>query len=353
MESPQTEDLHVQRIRPLIAPAVLQEELPASRSQLEHVTKARQGIASILRGEDPRLLAVVGPCSIHDPVSALEYAAGLRAGTAHLEDDLLVVMRVYFEKPRTVVGWKGLINDPDLDSSYRINPGLRIARKLLLDVLDIGLPTGTEFLDTTFGQFYADLIGWGAIGARTAESQIHRQLASGLSMPVGIKNRTDGDVQVALDAIATAGHKHLFPTLTKEGAPAIYETAGNADCHLILRGGSVSGPNYDLESVTSASARLLAAGLTRRIVVDCSHGNSDKNPRNQITVCDEIAAQCRGGSDAVCGVMIESHLKEGNQAFAARETLEYGLSITDACLSLQDTLPLLESLASSWRSSRR
>ncbi len=340
-----TDDLHVRRIKPLIAPAVLEEECPLNSAQQALVANSRQQLEAVLAGEDPRLLVVVGPCSIHDPAAALDYAGQLAEQTRQFQDQLLVVMRVYFEKPRTVVGWKGLINDPDLDESYQINKGLRLARSLLRDVVDLGLPTGTEFLDTTFGQFYADLVSWGAIGARTAESQVHRELASGLSMPVGIKNRTDGDVQVAIDAIRAAAHRHLFPTLTKEGAPAIYETTGNQFCHLILRGGSKSGPNYDVHSIQAAKRALAAHDICQKIVVDCSHGNSEKNPDNQIKVAAEIASQVQGGEDAVAGVMLESHLKGGRQDYSQGASLEYGLSITDACLALADTVPVLETLA--------
>ncbi|XOV88194.1 MAG: 3-deoxy-7-phosphoheptulonate synthase [Pseudomonadota bacterium] len=337
---PKTEDTHITRIRPLISPAVLAEELPASDAVTDRVATSRREIEAILDGDDPRQIVIVGPCSVHDPAAALDYAGQLAERTRDLADRLCIVMRVYFEKPRTVVGWKGLINDPDLDGSYRINTGLRLARKLLLDVADIGLPTGTEFLDTTLGQFYADLISWGAIGARTAESQVHRELASGLSMPVGIKNRTDGDVQVAVDAIRAAAHRHLFPTITKEGAPAIYETAGNQYAHLILRGGDKSGPNFDAASVAAASALLARYELRQRIIVDCSHGNSAKDPTRQGQVLGAVCAQVAAGGSPIKGVMLESHLKSGRQDSA----LEYGKSITDACLSLEETLPLLARL---------
>jgi len=340
---PATDDVHIQRIRPLISPAVLYEELPASKAAQSLVEDSRRGLEAILDGQDPRLIVIVGPCSVHDPAAAVEYAKLLRACTRHLEDKLLIIMRVYFEKPRTVVGWKGLINDPDLDGSYRINHGLRLARKLLLDVAEIGLPSGTEFLDTTFGQYYADLISWGAIGARTAESQIHRELASGLSMPVGIKNRTDGDVGVAVDAIRAARHRHLFPSLTKEGAPAIYETGGNQYGHLILRGGDRSGTNYDAESVGAAQALLRRHNLAENIIIDCSHGNSQKDPENQREVVRVVCAQLRSEDCPIRGIMLESHLKAGRQDYSL--TAEYGLSITDGCLALQDTLPLLEQLA--------
>ncbi|MFT4820806.1 MAG: 3-deoxy-7-phosphoheptulonate synthase [Candidatus Pseudothioglobus sp.] len=338
-----TVDQHIQRIRPLISPAVLYEELPATPLIDALVDDSRRGIEAILLGNDQRLLVIVGPCSVHDPAAAVDYAQQLRDQTRHLDDRLLIIMRVYFEKPRTVVGWKGLINDPDIDGSYRINHGLRQARKLLLDVAAIGLPSGTEFLDTTFGQYYADLISWGAIGARTAESQVHRELASGLSMPVGIKNRTDGDVQVAVDAIRAARHRHLFPSLTKEGAPAIYETAGNQYGHLILRGGDRSGTNYDAASVSAAQQLLHQHDLPDNIIVDCSHGNSLKDPRNQSLVVQAVCDQLQVEKCPIRGVMLESHLLAGRQEYSS--SAQYGVSITDACLSLADTLPLLEQLA--------
>lgn len=339
----QLEDLHIGRIRPLIAPAVLTEELPADDAVNVTVQRGRGEIESILDDRDSRLVVVVGPCSVHDPAAALEYANRLVGAVAGMEDRLLVVMRVYFEKPRTVVGWKGLINDPDIDNSYNINKGLRLARQLLLDITRAGLPAGTEFLDTTFGQYYADLVSWGAIGARTAESQVHRELASGLSMPVGIKNRTDGDMKVAVDAILAAGHKHLFPSLTKEGAPAIYETVGNRYAHLILRGGDRSGPNFDSASVAAARQLLANAGLPERLVIDCSHGNSNKDPARQADVITSVAAQLSAGETAIKGVMLESHLEGGRQDYDAG-TAKYGISITDACLSLAETVPLLETL---------
>jgi 3-deoxy-7-phosphoheptulonate synthase len=340
---PNTVDQHIQRIRPLISPAVLFEELPATHAIDALVDDSRRALEAILSGNDRRLVVIVGPCSVHDPVAAVDYAQQLRDQTCHLDDRLLIIMRVYFEKPRTVVGWKGLINDPDIDGSYRINHGLRQARKLLLDVAAVGLPSGTEFLDTTFGQYYADLISWGAIGARTAESQVHRELASGLSMPVGIKNRTDGDVQVAVDAIRAARHRHLFPSLTKEGAPAIYETAGNQYGHLILRGGDRSGTNYDVASVTAAEQLLRQHALPENIIVDCSHGNSLKDPQNQCLVVQSVCDQLQAEDCPIRGVMLESHLLAGRQEYSA--AAQYGVSITDACLSLADTLPLLEQLA--------
>ncbi len=336
------EDLHIRRVRPLITPAILAEEYPATETNLQLVSNSRGAIEKILDGKDSRRIVIVGPCSIHDPDAAVDYARKLQEETAGM-GNLLVVMRVYFEKPRTVVGWKGLINDPDIDSSFNINKGLRLARKLLLDVTNVGLPCGTEFLDTTFGQYYSDLISWGAIGARTAESQIHRELASGLSMPVGIKNRTDGDLQVAIDGIRAAAERHLFPSLTKEGAPAIFETGGNQYCHLILRGGDKSGPNYDVGSILNAEALLGKHGLVANVIVDCSHGNSEKNHNNQIKVMDSVCDTLRAGHQSIKGVMLESHLKSGRQDYTS-DGLEYGVSITDACLSLAETVPLLEKL---------
>ncbi|HEX6768969.1 MAG TPA: 3-deoxy-7-phosphoheptulonate synthase, partial [Candidatus Binatia bacterium] len=304
-------------------------------------------IEAILDGKDGRLLVVVGPCSIHDTRAALEYAGKLKPVADALGDALLIVMRVYFEKPRTVVGWKGLINDPDLDESYHINKGLRLARQLLADILDLGVPAGTEFLDTTFGQFYADLISWGAIGARTAESQIHRELASGLSMPVGIKTRTDGNVQVAVDAIQAARSRHLFPSLTKEGAPAILETTGNPYAHLVLRGGSETGPNFDAVSLAAAAKLLRAARLPEILMVDCSHGNSDKDAGRQIDVADAIMKNLR--ASPIRALMIESHLIAGRQ----NTPVTYGQSITDACLGFEETTALLYRLASAVCDARR
>ncbi len=344
-----TDDLNILQIRPLISPAVLAEELPATSEDEIFVSESRNTVRRILANEDPRLLVVVGPCSIHDAAAALEYAEKLKDIAERLADRLFLVMRVYFEKPRTVMGWKGLINDPDLDGSYHINRGLRLARKLLLDICRLRLPAATEFLDTTFGQFYADLVTWGAIGARTAESQVHRELASGLSMPVGIKNRTDGNLQVAVDAILAARNRHLFPSLTKEGAPAIFETRGNAHGHLVLRGGSDTGPNYSAENVAKAVALLKAAGLPPAIMVDLSHGNSEKDPRRQRNVAQSLAEQLANGESPIRGVMIESHLVAGRQDIGDLTKLTYGQSITDACLSFDETVRVLELLAGSVR----
>lgn len=342
---PATQDLRIAAARPLIAPAVLQEELPLAPSGATMIAAARRAVADVIAGRDRRLLVVVGPCSIHDPSSALEYAGKLRRLAARLADDLLVVMRVYFEKPRTIVGWKGLINDPGLDGTYRINAGLRLARRLLLDVNALGLPAANEFLDTTIGQYYADLISWGCIGARTVESQVHRELASGLSMPVGFKNRTDGDIKVAIDAIRAAHHPHWFPSLTLEGAPAVLGTTGNRDTHLVLRGGSHSGPNYAAPAVDAAVAALGAAGLAGRVMIDCSHANSGKDPARQAVVADDVTAQVAGGSRAVLGLMLESHLVAGRQDLAPGCTLVHGQSITDACLGWRETARVLERLA--------
>jgi len=336
-----TDDLRIVKTHPLLSPAILAEEIPLSEAAAEKVQESRRAVEAVLDGKDGRLVVVVGPCSIHDTRAALEYASKLKPLADALGDALLIVMRVYFEKPRTVVGWKGLINDPDLDESYHINKGLRLARQLLADILELGVPAGTEFLDTTFGQFYADLISWGAIGARTAESQIHRELASGLSMPVGIKNRTDGNVQVAVDAIQSARSRHLFPSLTKEGAPAILETTGNPYAHLVLRGGSETGPNFDAVSIAAAVGLLRAARLPEVLMVDCSHGNSDKNASRQSDVADAIMKNLR--ASPVRALMIESHLIAGRQ----NTPVTYGQSITDACLGFEETKALLYRLADS------
>ncbi len=342
---PRTDDLRIERVRPLVSPAVLQEELPLSEAGAALIDGARREIEAVLFGDDPRLLVIVGPCSIHDPVAGLEYARRLHAVLPRYQHALKLVMRVYFEKPRTVVGWKGLINDPGLDGSYRINHGLRLARKLLTDIAELGVPAGTEFLDTTLGQFYTDTISWGAIGARTAESQIHRELVSGLSMPVGIKNRTDGNLEVAIDAIQAARHRHLFPSLTKEGAPAILETRGNETAHLVLRGGNASGPNYGAEAVRGAAALLAARGLPEVLIVDASHGNSQKQHQRQRDVAFDLASQLETHATPIRGIMLESHLIGGRQDKVPGQPLVYGQSITDACLSFDETLPILDRLS--------
>ncbi len=335
----------------MIPPAILMEEIPISEPASYLVSKMRVQATDIIHGKDDRLLVIVGPCSIHDPIAALEYAKRLLNTARQLQEELLIIMRVYFEKPRTKVGWKGLINDPQLDNSFEINAGLRIARQLLSDLADLGLPTGSEFLDTITPQFIADLISWGAIGARTTESQVHRELASGMSMPVGFKNGTDGNIQIAIDAIGAAASPHHFLSVTKQGISAIVATKGNQCCHLILRGAS-HGPNYDEKSITSSAEKLRTANLTQRIMVDFSHGNSNKDYKNQPLVAENVASQILNGSETICGVMIESHLKAGKQALTNGATLEYGQSITDPCLSWDMTLPILELLADAVRKRR-
>jgi len=342
-----TADTHIRNTRPLLSPWVLSDELPASETVTRRVARYRQTIKDIIQDDDKRLLLIVGPCSIHDPDAALEYAQRLKSLADELSQQLHIVLRVYFEKPRTVVGWKGLINDPDLDGSFNINRGLRLARKLLLEVTELGLPTASEFLDTTLGQYYAELISWGAIGARTVESQIHRELASGLSMPVGFKNRTDGDIKVALDAISAARNSHWFPSLTHEGVPAILETTGNRYTHLVLRGGDRSGSNHDADSISRATEKLTKTGLSPRLMVDCSHANSSKDPSRQIEIAQTIAKNIAAGDRRVFGLMLESHLEAGRQDLNPDEPLTYGQSITDACLGFAETETLLRQLADS------
>jgi 3-deoxy-7-phosphoheptulonate synthase len=339
-----TDDLRITQVRPLIPPAILLEEIPISDRASNVVANTRRELAELLDRRDPRLVAIVGPCSVHDTAAAREYAEKLLKATEPLRDHLIVVMRTYFEKPRTSVGWKGLINDPDLDESYHINRGLRLARQLLLDVNDMGLPTASEFLDTQIPQHIADLTSWVAIGARTTESQVHRELASGLSMPVGFKNGTDGGTQTAVDAVLSARSPHLFPSVTKQGVSAIFQTSGNDTCHVILRGGSRTGPNYDAGHVADVCTRLRAYGLREAVMIDCSHGNSQKNHLKQAEVAASVAQQVAGGSWEIFGVMLESHLVEGRQNYVPGQSV-YGQSITDACLSLEQTVPLLELLA--------
>ncbi len=347
-----TDDLRISGINPLISPAVLAYYLPLTEQASELVASSRAQADAILRGEDDRLLAVVGPCSIHDPEAAIEYAEKLKVEAERLKDDVLVIMRVYFEKPRTTVGWKGLINDPHLDDSFDINHGLRIARGLLLDLANMGVPAGTEFLDTISPQYVADLIAWGAIGARTTESQIHRELASGLSMPVGFKNGTGGSIQIALDAIQSASRPHHFLSVTKQGVSAIVSTAGNESCHLILRGGK-SGPNFEKEAIDEAATMLREQGLPQTVMVDCSHGNSMKDYRNQPLVARNLANQIAAGSRVITSVMIESNLVEGNQKLSSDLTsLTRGQSVTDACIGWSDTVEVLNELAQAVRSRR-
>jgi 3-deoxy-7-phosphoheptulonate synthase len=339
----QTDDLRIRDIKEVAPPKALQEEFPISEKAAQTVHDARREIQRILQGEDNRLLVVAGPCSVHDPQAAMEYAERLYALREKLKRDLMVVMRVYFEKPRTTVGWKGLINDPDLDGSFEINKGLRLARKLLLDLAEMGMPAGTEFLDLISPQYVADLISWGAIGARTTESQGHRELASGLSCPIGFKNATDGSVKVAIDAIHAAARPHVFMSVTKDGNSAIFRTSGNKDTHIILRGGQR--PNYDTESVNIASEEIVESGLTPKIMIDFSHANSRKQPAKQIQVGSDVAGQIGRGDKRIVGVMIESHLVAGRQDAHPAGGLVYGQSITDACISWDDTAPLLQELA--------
>jgi len=347
-----TDDLRIEKIRPLISPAILMEDLPLSEGASATVSGTRQALAHAIAGRDDRFLVIVGPCSIHDVDAARDYARKLKVQADRLQADLLIVMRVYFEKPRTTVGWKGLINDPHLDGSFAINEGLRLGRSLLRDLAEMGLPTGCEFLDTITPQYLADLISWGAIGARTTESQVHRELASGLSVPVGFKNGTDGNVQIAIDAIQAARNAHHFLSVTKEGLSAIVATRGNPDCHIILRGAN-GAPNYYRDNVKRAVTSLTAAGLVGRVMVDCSHGNSRKDHRNQPQVATDLAEQLRSGSTSLIGAMIESHLEGGRQNCEPGKPLRYGQSITDACLGWDETVPVLEDLAKAVRDSRR
>ena len=347
-----TDDVRIRGLRPLLPPAILMEEIPASPAALATVTRARDEIGAIVRGEDDRLLVVVGPCSIHDPRAALEYAGRLKGVADRFSDDLCIVMRVYFEKPRTTVGWKGLINDPHLDGSFAINDGLRTARRFLLDVNTLGLPCGTEFLDPITPQFLADLVSWGAIGARTSESQVHRELASGLSMPVGFKNSTEGRVQVAIDAIRSCAHPHHFLSVTKQGLAAIVSTQGNPECHVILRGGS-KGPNYGAPFVAQVGEARAGAGLADHIMIDCSHANSGKDHTKQPDVIADVSNQVAGGDNNLFGVMIESFLKDGNQPLNAGKDLRYGVSVTDKCMSWERTQPLFEVMAQAVRDRRK
>ncbi len=346
------DNTRIRALRPLLPPAILIEEAPLSAAGAGFVRVQRSRIADIVTGKDDRLLIVVGPCSIHDPEAAVEYARRLKKAAEPLAGELLVVMRVYFEKPRTVVGWKGLINDPHLDNSFEINTGLRLARKLLLDVMEAGLPTGTEFLDTIIPQFVADLVSWAAIGARTTESQVHRELASGLSMPVGFKNGTGGNIQMGIDAIRSARVSHWFPSVTKQGVTAIFSTSGNDTGHLILRGGARTGPNYGPEWIEKAAGGLKAAGLPPCMVVDCSHGNSEKDYRRQPAVAAEVARQVAGGNRNICGVMLESFLVEGRQDIRPGTEPVFGQSITDACISIETTEAVLRELAEAVRKRR-
>ncbi|MGM0442617.1 MAG: 3-deoxy-7-phosphoheptulonate synthase AroG [Fibrobacterota bacterium] len=345
-----TDDVHIAEIKELLPPIALLEKYPETEAAGATVFNTRRIIQKILRGDDDRVIAIVGPCSIHDPQAAMEYGRKLLDLRRELSQDLEIVMRVYFEKPRTSVGWKGLINDPYLDNSFRINDGLRMSRKLLLDLNDAGMPCAGEFLDMITPQYNADLISWGAIGARTTESQVHRELASGLSCPVGFKNGTDGTVRIALDAIRSAQAAHHFLSVTKFGHSAIVSTTGNTDCHVILRGGKE--PNYSSTHVQEIAAQLREKGLPPRVMIDFSHSNSNKDFRRQADVARDVAAQIHAGEETIAGVMVESHLTEGNQKLTSPQNLTYGQSITDACLGFNDTAKLLRDLATAVRARR-
>jgi len=350
LDTTRIDDTRIGAVRPLITPALLQERVPVRDNTLALVESSRAAIAGVLHGRDDRLIVVVGPCSIHDHDQAIDYGRRLKVVADELQGDLLIVMRAYFEKPRTTVGWKGYINDPHLDGSFAINEGLERARRLLLELTTLGLPTGTEFLDLLSPQYIADLIAWGAIGARTTESQSHRQLASGLSCPVGFKNGTDGSIKVAADAVLAAQAPHAFMGMTKMGVAAIFETRGNDDCHVILRGGKE--PNYSAAHVAASCEALRAAGLREQVMIDVSHGNSSKQHQRQVVVANDVAAQIAAGEHRITGVMIESHLEEGRQDLSPGVPLKHGVSITDACISFAQTEPVLHSLAAAVRARR-
>jgi len=348
--APLTSDLRIRKIEPLATPAELIEEFPCDDAVSDTVSNARNALHEILHGRDDRLAVVIGPCSIHDPKAAIEYAQRLRTLRDALGGELEIIMRVYFEKPRTTVGWKGLINDPHLDGSFRINEGLALARGLLRDINALGLPAGCEYLDVISPQYISDLVAWGAIGARTTESQIHREMASGLSCPVGFKNGTSGDVKIAVDAVGAASHPHHFLAVTKDGQSAIASTTGNPDCHVILRGGKA--PNFDAASVQAASDVLGKSGLDARLMIDASHANSSKKPENQPAVINDIASQLEAGESRIVGVMVESHLVAGRQDLVEGQPLTYGQSITDGCIGWDDSVAVLERLAAAVRARR-
>ena len=345
-----TDDVRITGLQEVLPPIRLHEEFPLDEQASETVYYARNAIHDILHGEDDRLVVVVGPCSVHDPDAAREYAKKLKVLISEMADDLCIIMRVYFEKPRTTVGWKGLINDPNLDESFEINKGLRMARELLRDLAVEGVPTGSEYLDLISPQYIADLVSWGAIGARTTESQGHRELASGLSCPVGFKNSTDGGFKIAIDAVNAASSPHVFMSLTKEGHSAIFSTKGNQDCHIILRGGKQ--PNYDAKNVQHAAEQLEKYGLKSKMMIDCSHANSMKDYRRQVDVCNNIASQVSSGDNRIMGVMLESHLVEGRQDVIKGQKLTYGQSVTDACISWETTETCLSDLAAAVRKRR-
>ncbi len=347
-----TNNLRITALKPLITPALILEELPISQAASKSVLTAREKASDILLKDDPRLLVIVGPCSIHDPSAAIEYAKRLKQEIEKHQDDLLIIMRVYFEKPRTTVGWKGLINDPTLDGRFKINKGLHTARQLLLDINNEGVPTGSEFLDTIIPQYISDLTAWSAIGARTSESQIHRELSSGLSMPVGFKNGTTGSIQIAVDAVCAAKEPHHFLGVSPSGLASIVSTKGNNHCHIILRG-SKTGPNYDKDCIAEAEGLLEKSGLNKKIMVDCSHGNSRKDHTKQINVVNDIAEQIKDGNKSICGVMIESNLVAGNQKIDDPKNLTKGQSITDACVDLEETSKMLDILSDAVKSRRQ
>ncbi|MGB7480413.1 MAG: 3-deoxy-7-phosphoheptulonate synthase AroG [Burkholderiaceae bacterium] len=348
---PRTDDLRIREMKELTPPSHLIREFPCNGKAAQTVAAARIALHRILHGQDDRVMVVIGPCSIHDTQAAMEYAQRLAAQRERFKDELEIVMRVYFEKPRTTVGWKGLINDPYMDNSFRINDGLRTARELLVNINSLGLPAGTEFLDVISPQYVADLISWGAIGARTTESQVHRELASGLSCPVGFKNGTDGNIKIAVDAIKAASQPHHFLSVTKGGYSAIVSTNGNDDCHIILRGGKT--PNYDADSVDAACKNIAANGLRPLLMIDTSHANSSKKPENQIPVCADIGRQIAGGDQRIVGVMVESHLVAGRQDLVPGQQLTYGQSVTDGCIDWNDSVTLLEGLAAAVRQRRQ
>ncbi|MBI5275925.1 MAG: 3-deoxy-7-phosphoheptulonate synthase [Burkholderiales bacterium] len=347
-QSTRLDDVRIRQVCPLISPALLQYDLPADESVQQFVEASRREVAAIVHGDDPRLLVVVGPCSIHDAEQALDYARRLKALAGELSQQLLVVMRVYFEKPRTTVGWKGFINDPHLDGSFRINEGLRRARQLLLDIAHLRLAAATEFLDLLSPQYIADLVSWGAIGARTTESPSHRQLASGMSCAIGFKNGTDGGVQMAADALVACRSPHAFMGMTKMGQVAVFETAGNDDSHIILRGGT-RGPNYRAADIEAACAILRKAGVTERVMVDCSHANSQKDHQRQVAVAEDVAQQLEAGEKRILGMMVESHLHEGRQDLVPGTALKHGVSITDGCIGWEQTEAVLRRLAAAVR----
>jgi 3-deoxy-7-phosphoheptulonate synthase len=349
--APKIEDLRIQWTKVVLPPVFLEEDLPATETSTATVFNARTDISAILNRRDSRLLVLAGPCSIHDTVAAREYAALLKSAINEFHKDLRIVMRVYFEKPRTTVGWKGLINDPHLDQSYKINDGLRLARHLLLDLAEMGVPTGTEFLDMISPQYIAGLVSWGAVGARTTESQIHRELVSGISCPVGFKNATSGDVQVAIDAIQSAAESHTFLGHSKFGQSAIFVTTGNPECHIILRGGSKT-VNYTAENVADTAVKMEKSGVLPRIMIDFSHANSSKDHRRQALVCHDVAAQIAAGDKRIMGVMMESNLVAGAQKLVAGQPLVYGQSVTDACIDWEETHKLLTELAAAVRARR-